>query len=194
MLNFWFGAQIEQLSDKSKQNMWYRSTSETDAAIKKRFSTLHSRAAGGELDDWAQSPQGALALIILLDQMSRNLFRGSAKAFAFDTLALHWCRYGLEQNYLQAFTLTEKLFFVHPLEHSESLADQEQFVRLMLSFDCDLNTKQKAYLENSVAFAKEHRDIVQQFGRFPHRNQVLGRQNTPEEKAYLAAGGKRFGQ
>jgi uncharacterized protein (DUF924 family) len=194
ILSFWFGEIKDQLSSAEHRRMWYSSSAEADALISVRFKDTLLAAALGQYLSWRQSPRGRLALIILFDQMSRNIFRGSADAFAYDQRALALCLDGVNAGAEQTLCLTERLFFYHPLEHAESLEAQEQCVMLMQALVREYSGRQREVAINSVKFAKEHRELILQFGRFPHRNDVLGRQSSVEELAYLNSGGKRFGQ
>ena len=194
VLEFWFGKIENELCDEQKQQIWYQFNPAVDKQITERFSELHSLAVSGKLSSWEASAKGSLALIILLDQMSRNIFRGTAGAFEYDDLALDVCLRGMEVGFDQQLSLVEVLFFYHPLEHAESLERQQQCVALFTSLVERYSGEQKAYAENALNFAVEHKEIIAKFGRFPHRNEVLGRVATDDEKAYLSSGGKRFGQ
>ncbi|MDP3899072.1 MAG: DUF924 family protein [Mesorhizobium sp.] len=157
---------------------WFRKDAAFDAAFHDRFLALHMRAARRELDHWNASTEGALALMILLDQMPRNCFRGTAHMFATDSLARHFSRAAREAGHDQAIEEQLRMFFYLPLMHSESLADQEEAVRLYEPLGAE-----------GLKFAIIHRDIIARFGRFPHRNAAFGRATTPEEKAFLDEGG-----
>ena len=194
VLDFWFGTIEDELCEKHKQQIWYQFDPQVDKEITDRFSELHGSAVSGKLKSWQGTAQGSLALIILLDQMSRNMFRGTAGAFEYDDLALSVCLEGIENGLDKELTLIEALFFYHPLEHAESLEHQERCVSLMQQLAKKYQGDQLDYVRNAISFAEEHRDIIRQFGRFPHRNDVMGRAATAEEQEYLSAGGKRFGQ
>jgi uncharacterized protein (DUF924 family) len=171
-LRFWF--------DEHPKD-WFVKNPAFDAEIRKRFLALHERAAAGRLEHWAQDPRGCLALVILLDQFPRNMFRGEARAFATDAQARMAARAILERAWDKAMTKSEQLFAYLPFEHSEALADQELACELMKNFD----EKQRQY-------AERHRDIIRRFGRFPHRNDLLGRENTAAEIEFLRLPGSRF--
>jgi uncharacterized protein (DUF924 family) len=171
-LRFWF--------DEHPKD-WFVKNTAFDAEIRKRFLALHERAAAGRLEHWAQDPRGCLALVILLDQFPRNMFRGEARAFATDAQARMAARAILERAWDKAMTKSEQLFAYLPFEHSEALADQELACELMKNFD----EKQRQY-------AERHRDIIRRFGRFPHRNDLLGRENTAAEIEFLRLPGSRF--
>lgn len=157
---------------------WYRKDEAFDRDFRDRFLATHEAAARGELDDWLATPQGALALCILLDQFPRNAFRGSPRMFASDAKAREIARSALASRFDQQVDGELRQFFIMPFMHSEELADQELCVRLAR----DLST-------DTLRHAVEHRDIIERFGRFPHRNAVLGRATSVEEQRFLDEGG-----
>ncbi len=182
ILDFWF----LPLSDPGygkKREVWWSSTPELDAEITARFASLVERAVAGELDHWRKSPDGALALTLLCDQFTRNIFRKTARAFAGDHKARETARYALANGYPASYPVDMRLFFFMPFQHSENLGDQDFCCTLFASLGDPDNDKH----------AIEHRDIVARFGRFPHRNDVLGRASTADELEYLKTA-KRFGQ
>ena len=158
---------------------WFKKDDAFDAEIKARFLASVEAAAEGHLAAWETTSEGALALLILLDQFPRNIFRGSARAFAADPLARAVAHRAIGRGFDQRVPASERLFFHLPFEHSENLADQERAVALI------------GALENAdlLKWAELHADIIRRFGRFPHRNSVLGRATTPEEQAFLDGGG-----
>ncbi|MAU98184.1 MAG: hypothetical protein CMP81_20270 [Fulvimarina sp.] len=158
---------------------WFGKDDAFDETIRQRFGDLHEMAARGELDDWAEDANGALALIILLDQFPRNMFRGTPLAFATDDKAIEIARLALARGDHDTVAEDVNQFLAMPLMHSEEHADQEECVTWM----------RRLGDEENVAFAEEHRDIIARFGRFPHRNPILGREATQEEQAYLDADG-----
>jgi len=158
---------------------WFKKDEAFDAQFKARFEAAHEAAAGGALDAWAADAQGALALLLLLDQFPRNVFRNSPRTYATDGQALAIARQAVDAGLdRQIDDPALRAFFYLPFMHSESLADQDRSVQLC----------QHAGPEN-LRFAKHHRDIVARFGRFPHRNALLGRQSTPQEQQFLREGG-----
>ena len=170
ILAFWF--------DESTPQQWFRKDPDFDAAIRDRFADTHRAAAAGALDGWAETAEGLMALVLVLDQFSRNLHRGSADAFAQDAKALALARDGIARGLDLAIAPPDRRVFLYlPFEHSEDPADQEEAIRL-----CEARTEDPVYVD----FARRHRDVIAEFGRFPHRNAVLGRLNTPAEEAYLA--------
>ena len=181
ILDFWL-LPLDEPGHGQKREMWWKSTPELDAEIKGRFGSLHGRAVAGELDGWANSPDGALALILLCDQFSRNIHRRTVRAYSGDAKAIATARLALARFYPAAYPRDVRLFFYMPFQHSEVLADQELCCALFASLD-----------DESAKYANRHRDIVARFGRFPHRNEVLGRDCTAEELEYLKTA-DRFGQ
>lgn len=160
---------------------WFAKDDAFDAEFRRRFEAAHFQAARGELSDWLDDPESALALFLLLDQFPRNCFRGTGHAFATDPLARRYAREALARGHDQALEEALRPFFYLPLQHSESLEDQDQSLALfgrLTAPDVD-------------QWARHHRDIIARFGRFPHRNAVLGRVTTDEEAAFLEADGFR---
>ncbi|MDI1364511.1 MAG: DUF924 family protein [bacterium] len=162
---------------------WFAKDPAFDSAIALKFEQTHYRAAQRRYDHWAQTPEGALALLILLDQFPRNLYRGTAHAFATDPLARAFARAAIAAGHDQTVEAKLRPFFYLPFEHSESLVDQEFSVELCAALQADSGD------ENTMKWALEHRDVIARFGRFPHRNPVLGRETTPAEQVFLDEGG-----
>ena len=158
---------------------WWRKNVEFDEQIVNRFSDLHEQARLRQLDHWCDNPQSCLAVILVLDQFSRNMFRNSPKTFAQDEYALELAKYGVENGYDTAQNHALFGFFHLPFMHSEVLDDQQQCVELI----------RKGGNEGSLKAAIEHEEIIKRFGRFPHRNIVLGRKTTAEEQEFLDGGG-----
>lgn len=158
---------------------WFKKVYAFDEAIRLKFEPTHHRAARGEYDAWAGSADGALALLILLDQFPRNLYRGSAHAFATDGKARAIARAAVEQGFDKQVDPIFRNFFYLPFEHSEDIADQDYGLALVA----------EAGVEDDLKWSGIHRDIIARFGRFPHRNAALGRTTTAEEQAFLDDGG-----
>lgn len=177
VLAFWFG---------QERKAWFRKDPAFDDAIRQRFLGTCEAAAEGHLDAWEGTPRGSLALILVLDQFPRNLFRGHARAFAADPRAREVTRRVLARGWDKGMTPTERMFVYLPLEHSESLADQEECLALMTDI---AGTPETADLPQ---WARAHLEIIRRFGRFPHRNAALGRESTPEEVAFLKEPGSAF--
>jgi len=158
---------------------WFEKDDAFDAAIRETFLPLYERAAAGGLASWEDTAEGALALLIVLDQFPRNMFRGSARAFAADPLARAVAGRAIARGFDAAVPKQERLFFYLPFEHSEDPADQDRCCALFRALgDAEL-----------LKWAEMHADIIRRFGRFPHRNALLGRATTPEERAFLDQGG-----
>jgi uncharacterized protein (DUF924 family) len=170
IVHFWRNAGPER---------WFTKDEAFDQTIRLRFSSTHEAAARGELAAWEESPEGALALVILLDQFPRNMFRDSARAFVTDPLARVVADRALAHAFDQAIDEMMRPFFYLPFMHSESFADQDRSVRL---YEALGNIEQLQY-------AITHRDIIAKFGRFPHRNRAMGRHTTPAEQEFLKGGG-----
>jgi uncharacterized protein (DUF924 family) len=162
---------------------WFEKDATFDEAIRLRFEDTHHAAARGEYDDWLETPEGALALVILLDQFPRNLYRGSAHQFATDPLARRIAAEAIARGHDKAVEAEMRDFFYLPFEHSEDMADQDRAVALCQA------AAEAAGDPDLAKWALIHRFIVDRFGRFPHRNRCLGRETTPEEQAFLDQGG-----
>jgi uncharacterized protein (DUF924 family) len=162
---------------------WFKKDPAFDGEVRARLADLHVQAATGAFDAWRGSADGCVGLCMLLDQAPRNLFRGERRTFATDRQALAVTRHALEQGFDRQLPQVKRLFLYLPLEHSECLADQDLCVRLVAALD-----------ENPdwLDYAVRHRDIIARFGRFPHRNAVLGRTSTAEEEAFLKQPGSSF--
>ena len=180
VLNFWFAG-----DPTTRRKIWFERNVAFDSGCNRFASALHE-AKLGRFDHWAETPRGALALLILLDQMSRNLHRGSPTSYAADSKARTVARTALARGFDQQVGPIERMFFYLPFEHSEDRGDQDEAVRLFAALRDVLG-------ERAMESAEQHRDVIHRFGRFPHRNAVLGRVNTPDEAAYLAEPGAGFG-
>jgi uncharacterized protein (DUF924 family) len=190
---FWFGTCTDDVSVvKEKFALWWRKEAAIDGEIRRRFAEASASAARGALDDWLSLPAGRLALILLTDQFPRNMYRDTPRAFAFDPLALAWCKEGLRESMDEALRPIERVFFYLPLEHSESLEDQDASVCLFEALLETMNEDARPAFQGFLDFAYRHRDIIARFGRFPHRNRILGRESSPEEKAFLQEKGSSF--
>lgn len=170
ILDFWREAGPEK---------WFAKDDAFDALIRRRFLVEVEAAARGELNAWEETPEGVYALLLLLDQFPRNLYRGSSQAFAADPLALAVAERAIARDFDRAFENPERRFIYMPFMHSEDLADQQRCIALCEAADDP----------EGVKFAVIHRDIIRDFGRFPHRNPVLGRQSSAEERRFLDDGG-----
>jgi uncharacterized protein (DUF924 family) len=181
-----------------RASLWFGSNpsveAQQDELIRTRFQDLVARATRGELAGWADSPRRRLSLIILLDQFPRQLYRGTPEAFACDPAALNLTLSGMQLAADGALNIIERLFFYMPLQHAESTEVQEESVSAYRRLVAESPLELRATFEGSLQWAERHRDLIRQFGRFPHRNHVLGRDNTPEELTYLKNDGESFGQ
>ncbi|MBV8574013.1 MAG: DUF924 domain-containing protein [Acetobacteraceae bacterium] len=182
VLAFWFADGPARYRDA-----WFDATPEFDAGCAARFGNALRDARSGALDHWAEEPRGALALVVLLDQLSRNIHRGTPDAYAADPQALAVARAALARGFDVGLAPVERLFLYLPFEHAESLAEQEESVRL---FEGLRGTYDGA--ESAIDAAHWHHEVIRRFGRFPHRNAVLGRASTPEEQAFIAEAGSAF--
>jgi uncharacterized protein (DUF924 family) len=162
---------------------WYRKDPAFDAVLRARFEQAHFAAARREHDAWADTAEGSLALILLFDQFSRNFWRGSAHAYATDSLARLFAKRAIEARQDREIAGDIRGFFYSPLHHSEDLAEQDLGVRLVEAW------AEQGGDQNLLRWMRTHRDIVARFGRFPHRNAALGRETTAEERAFLESGG-----
>ena len=181
--DFWFGT--GDAFGKARPE-WYRKNAAFDEEIRRRFGALLEAAARRELEGWRATPAAMVALVVVLDQFSRNLFRDDARAFAQDAYALECARQALARGDEAALSPVERQFLYMPFEHSENLADQELAVDRMASLEAYPETK------GIVEWARRHEAIVRRFGRFPHRNAALGRPGTPEEAEFLKQPGSAF--
>ena len=186
LLQFWFGDDPDDAAvAAAKAELWWGHRQETDDLLQSRFGAAASAAAAGVLDHWAGSPRGRLALILLLDQLPRAIHRGTPKAFAQDAKARKVSEQGLESGAERLLRPIERLFVYLPFEHSEDMADQDRSVQLIRNLGASVPEGQRKTFAGFVDYAVRHREVIARFGRFPHRNAILGRESTPEEKAFL---------
>ena len=174
VLDFWF--------TESGPEKWFVKDQNFDDEIRDRFGPAYRRAHDGKLDEWTETPEGCLALIILLDQFPRNLFRDDPRAFDSDAKARAVLQYALDRGYDKALDTRQRQFLYMPLQHSEGRPDQALSVKLNATLGND----------DVLKFAHAHKDIIDRFGRFPHRNAVLGRESTAEETEFLTQPGSSF--
>lgn len=169
IIQYWFTPPLPQ--------HWFNSTPALDTEIRERFASIWEQAQAGKLDDWKNSAEGCLALCIILDQFPLNMFRGEARSFSTEQQAVGVCKHAVAQGLDQQLPAEQRMFIYMPLMHSENMADQDESVRLFAA----------AGLEGNARFAEHHRHIVERFGRFPHRNAILGRESSPAELEYLSS-------
>lgn len=183
VLDYWFGVSPDLAGRRA---LWFGKDPATDAEIRRRFEVLHQAASAGSLDAWLGSPESALALVVVLDQFPRNMYRDTPAAFAADAKARACARRVLEQGGDRQLAPLQRLFLYLPFEHSEDLADQRLSVKLFADLDGE------AGMGDVFDYALRHYCVIQRFGRFPHRNACLGRESSPEETAFLQLPGSRF--
>ena len=174
ILNFWFSQKVKPL--------WFKKSVDFDRGIKQRFLNTYQLAKTGALDSWRSDSRGILALIIVLDQFPRNMFRNTSQAFATDKIAVELTKYAVSKNYQQDLLPAEQVFLYMPLMHSENKQDKNKCVALFTELG----------IKDNLKFAIKHQQIIDRFDRFPHRNQILGRESTSEEKEFLTQPGSSF--
>jgi uncharacterized protein (DUF924 family) len=193
LLQFWFGDDPDDAAvAKARAELWWGHRAETDELLQSRFGAAASSAAAHVLDHWTGSPRGRLALILLLDQLPRAIHRTTPAAFAQDAKARAVAEQGMDSGADRLLRPVERLFFYLPFEHSEDLADQDRSVELYRELVTSVPTAHRDTFAGFVDYAVRHRDVIKQFGRFPHRNLILGRESTPEEQAFLEQPGSSF--
>lgn len=181
ILEFWFGQSgTEESQYHQRRKLWFGKRPAVDQEIRTRFLDSYYQAANGLFDSWKETPCGCLALILLLDQFPRNMFRDTPQAFATDDQALAIASHTVSRGFDQSLSTLQRLFIYLPFEHSELLTAQDQAVRLMRQLVAD-----NPDLADTMDYSLRHQEIIQRFGRFPHRNTILNRPSTPEELAFL---------
>ena len=196
IVEFWIGEDEvqrdpERLSEFSKR--WYNSDEAFDNQIREKFGDLVAKAGLEQLLHWCVEPQGALAHVLLLDQFTRNIYRGTAEAYSFDVLARAIALRAYKRRLDEKLSVIGRVFLYHPFHHSELLADQEFSCRLIQELIDEAPLEWQDLLQSSQTYAESHCETIRQFSRFPHRNNVLGRKSTPEEIDFLK-NTSRFGQ
>jgi uncharacterized protein (DUF924 family) len=189
ILDFWIGDPdpgFDQMDERI--SLWFEAGPEVDAEIASRFGSIFQEARRGRLDTWGTSAKGRLALVILLDQFSRNLHRGSEEAFSSDATALRLCLEGVELGLDTALSIVERAFFYMPLQHAENLAAQEKSVKLFETLEATCADAVRPHMHRFLVSARSHRNIIAKYGRFPHRNRVLGRECSDAENDFLTIG------
>ena len=193
LLDFWFGENPDDGAiAKAQAELWWGHRAEIDEMLQANFGAAASAAAADVLDHWTGSPRGRLALILLLDQLPRAIHRATPAAFAQDAKARAVAEQGLESGANRLLRPIERLFFYLPFEHSEELADQDRSVSLCRELVTSVPIAHREAFAGFFDYAVKHRDVIKQFGRFPHRNQILGRTSTSEEQAFLEKPGSSF--
>ena len=192
---FWLGPALESPDHAvARKEIWYRGGSAVDEEIRARFLAEVNLACEGGLLEWEDTPEGAFALILLLDQFTRNLFRGTPDAWRGDPRSFEVVRKAIAAGLDKKLHPVERVWLYHPYHHSEILAEQEEGIAILHTLHAEADAEWKPYVEQSIQGWNKHRDVVARFGRFPHRNPILGRENTPAEEDYLASGAENYGQ
>lgn len=186
VLSFWFGEGWRETGSLKPRSEWFCKDPNFDQAIRERFLDLYNKAKAQQLEDWLHQPETCLAWVILLDQFPRNMFRGQPQAFATDPLALMGASHAIDQDFDAMLPPVLRQFFFFPFEHSENLANQRIAVQKFRQFEADPE------LASAYDYALRHQAIIERFGRYPHRNEILGRSSTPEELAFLQQPGSSF--
>ncbi len=193
ILSFWFGdLDPDEPVPADRSRLWFGGVAETDRLIRDRFLDDVRRAATSGFPGWRRSPHGTLALILLLDQFPRNIFRGTPEAFATDGQALALALAGIGSGLDRELKVVERAFFYLPLEHAENIDMQQKSVAVFRGLIAKSTPAQRPLCESFYDYALRHRDVIARFGRFPHRNAILGRVSTPEEVEFLKQPGSSF--
>jgi len=192
---FWFSNCLTNpQAAYARRDWWYNGGTAVDEEIRTRFGDHVARACDGDLSAWAATPRGTLALILLLDQFTRNIYRHSPAVYQGDALALSIVKDAISRGLDQKLHPSERIWLYHPFHHSEALAEQDYGLSLLDDVHKAAQPDWHALVKRSISGWTRHRNIVARFGRFPHRNEVLGRTSTPEEVAFMAEDGEAFGQ
>ena len=193
LLDWWFGSSLDANEVAAQRNaLWFGKSACQDVDSENRFGGLVRQAQDGGLEDWAETPQGWLALILLLDQLPRMIFRDSPRAYAGDARAQQLVRQGLEAGFDRQLPRIERVFVYIVLEHAEDLASQDEAVRLYEALQAEASDSEKVLFAGYLAYARKHQAVIARFGRFPHRNAILGRPCSAEETQFLTEPGSRF--
>lgn len=193
VIDFWFGPGMDDaVTAKNQRKLWWSKDLAVDTEMRERFASLVDAAANGGHDDWTVTPRGQLALILLFDQFPRNIHRDTPKAFAFDGHALELAQGLIAAGGDRALRRIERVFCYLPLEHAESIDMQHRSVELFTALAAETPEHERDTFSGYVDYAQRHRDIIARFGRFPHRNRILGRRSTPEETEFLKQPGSSF--
>lgn len=190
---YWFGDGTG-VDQKDRPSLWFNGGPEVDQHISSEFGELITAGAEGRLAHWCEDPQGTVALIVVLDQFPLNAFRKTAQAFAYEQQAIEICLQGLARGDDRQLSQPERLFFYLPLSHSENLQHQDQAVSLFEQLVADAEEATREFADYSLKSAVEHREQIREFGRYPYRNEVLGRASTDKELEWLAGNPSRYGQ
>jgi uncharacterized protein (DUF924 family) len=194
VLTYWFdGMNQEGVPSPATMDRWFGGTADVDDEIRAGFTSTIEAALAGQLEAWSSTPRGRLALIIVLDQLTRNVYRGTPAAFSGDARAQVHTLAAVDSDEHRQLTSIECNFLYMPFEHAEDAAMQTRAVALYEELLADVSAAARPVYEEALKYAVEHREVIERFGRFPHRNAILGRESTREEREYLEGGGARFG-
>jgi uncharacterized protein (DUF924 family) len=194
MMDFWFADALTGVpAATARAKVWFANDTAFDAELRRRFGALPQRAQQGALDQWASTPQLALARILALDQLPRNMYRGLAASYAFDAAALTAAVDAVGAGHDRALHPLQAVFVYLPFEHAEDLGMQARSVELIEALEARAPGGLEQLFAGFSDYARRHREVIARFGRFPHRNQVLGRASTADEERYLVEGGEHFG-
>jgi len=194
VLAFWFGDMSgpDHAIAQRQAGLWWSKDEAVDARIRERFEVAVRAAADGRLSQWRASPEGWLALIVLTDQFPRNIHRGTPGAFAFDPRAREIAREGLDAGWDESLRPVQRVFAYLPLEHAEDMALQREAVERFTALASQVPPEDREAFDGYLDFARRHLEVIERFGRFPHRNAILGRESTPAERAFLQQPGSSF--
>ncbi|WP_447753371.1 DUF924 family protein [Pseudomonas nicosulfuronedens] len=193
LLDWWFGTALEANEVAAQRNaLWFGKSGCQDVDSENRFGGLVRQALDGALQEWEREPQSWLALILLLDQLPRMIFRDTPRAYAGDARAQQRVRQGLAAGFDRQLPRIERVFVYIVLEHAEDLASQNEAVRLYEALQAESSDSEKVLFAGYLAYARKHQVVIERFGRFPHRNAILGRQSSAEETQFLTEPGSRF--
>lgn len=193
ILSFWFGnLDARGCASAERRKLWWTKSNSFDEEVRIEFLEDYEAIVAGERQRWRTTPRGTLATIVVLDQFSRNMFRGTSKAFAADPLAREICHQGIDAGFDEQLGFDERVFFYLPLEHSEILSDHERCTKLFADLRASAPNELDEDAVRYMDYAKQHRAIIERFGRYPHRNEILGRPSTEEELEFLKHPGSSF--
>ena len=192
---FWFAdTLVYPRAAEERNTVWFDASPDFDAEVRTRFESIIDAAARGELSDWENAPRSCAALVVVLDQFPRNAYRRTAAAFAHDALALRTTKHAVDARHLDALSVPERAFLLMPYQHIEDVSVQREGLRLFEGMEEDAEPQWRAFAGNVLRYARAHLEIVERFGRFPHRNAILGRPSTAVEIEYLESNSNAFGQ
>lgn len=192
---YWLGPDLDGPEVAyARRDWWYKGPPSADTEIRSRFGDYVARACTGGLEGWRATPEGTFALILLLDQFTRNIYRNTPDAYLGDNRAFEIMREAMERGQDQDLHLVTRIWYYHPFHHAEDIVEQDRGIETLNALLAASPEPWHRYIRRSIKGWTRHRNIIARFGRFPHRNEVLGRENSDEERAFLNADGEAFGQ